>query len=334
AFIGINLVGGRVHDPAEWALRLPQDAAWINEVLTRPSMNDARAAVLLCQANPFVIKPGESKDKFKAFLVPFRKAAADWKKPLLFLHSDGHVWVDDQPWPEKNIRRIQVDKWDNKFPTIQVTVLDTGDAKTMFKFNRRLNDPQWKYQAPTKPAASGRSASADKPEKPVIVVLPFQNQTGDAAHDYWQQAAQSIALGTLGSIRALEVREFEAVAFGMEKVGCTAGSPISVAQARAIAQKLDADHVVWGSFHQANQGWQMELLLSPVSLTGEALHATISATNWLELLRTATDRLALELHQPLTPEKQAGLDWRWLRSNSALEWYAKALHAFRQGIKP
>ncbi len=26
-----------------------------------------------------------------------------------------------------------------------------GDAKTMFSFNRRLNDPQWKYQAPSKP---------------------------------------------------------------------------------------------------------------------------------------------------------------------------------------
>jgi hypothetical protein len=154
-FIGLNLVGGRVHDASEWALRLPQDAAWIKEVLTRPSMSDVRAAVILCQANPFVIKPGESKDKFKTFLVPFRQSAADWKKPLLFLHADGHVWIDDQPWPEKNIRRIQVDKWDTKFPTLQVSVADTGDAKTMFTFNRRLTDPQWKYQAAPKPAAGG-----------------------------------------------------------------------------------------------------------------------------------------------------------------------------------
>src|SRR4051812_10801482 len=150
AFIGLNLVGGRVHDAAEWALRLPQDAAWIKEVLSRPSMSDVRAAVIFCQANPFTIKPGEPKDKFRAFLVPFRQAAADWKKPLLFLHSDGHVWVDDQPWPEKNIRRIQVDKWDFKFPTLQVTVAETGDAKTMFTFNRRLKDPQWKYHPPSK----------------------------------------------------------------------------------------------------------------------------------------------------------------------------------------
>lgn len=149
-FIGLNLVGGRVHDPAEWAVRLPDDAAWIKNVLTRPSMADVRAAVILCQANPFVIKPGESRDKFKTFLVPFREGAAEWKKPLLFLHADGHRWIDDQPWPEKNIRRIQVDMWDTKHPTIQVTVADTGDAKTMFTFNRRLTDPQWKYQAPAK----------------------------------------------------------------------------------------------------------------------------------------------------------------------------------------
>ncbi len=155
-FIGINLVGGRIHDPAEWATRLPQDAAWIRDVLTRPSMRDSRAAVLLCQANPFVIKPGEPKEKFQAFLVPFRQAAAEWRKPLLFLHSDGHVWIDDLPWPEKNVRRIQVDKWDVKYPTLQITVAEEGDARTMFTFNRRLADPRWKYQPPAPTAGVAR----------------------------------------------------------------------------------------------------------------------------------------------------------------------------------
>jgi hypothetical protein len=141
-FIGINLVGGRIHDASEWAVRLPQDAAWIKEVLSRPSMSDVRAAVILAQANPMALK----QEKYKAFLVPFRQSAADWKKPVLFLHSDGHVWIDDQPWPEKNIRRIQVDKWDTKFPSVQFTVADAGDVKTIFTINRRLTDPQWKFQ--------------------------------------------------------------------------------------------------------------------------------------------------------------------------------------------
>jgi len=155
-FIGINLVGGRVHDDSEWGIRLPQDAAWIKEVLTRRSMSDVRAAVILCQANPFVLKAGDPKDKFKPFVVPFRQTAADWKKPMLFLHADGHVWTDDQPWPEKNIRRVQVDKWDAKFPTVQITVADAGEATTMFTFNRRLTDPRWKFQTRLKGTSADR----------------------------------------------------------------------------------------------------------------------------------------------------------------------------------
>ncbi|MGI8603178.1 MAG: hypothetical protein ACR2OZ_09270 [Verrucomicrobiales bacterium] len=153
-FIGINLVGGRIHDPAEWAARLPQSAAWIKDVLTRPSMKDVRAAVILAQANP--LRKGDPKEKFAPFLTPFRQTAAEWKKPLLLLHSDGHVWIDDQPWPEKNIRRVQVDKWDAKFPTIQVTVADEADAMAIFKFNRRLTDPRWKFQPPPKSADADR----------------------------------------------------------------------------------------------------------------------------------------------------------------------------------
>lgn len=147
-FIGINLVGGRIHDPAEWAARLPQNAAWIHQVLALPSMKDARAAVILCQANP--LRKEDPKEKFAPFFTPFLQTAAEWKKPVLVLHADGHTWIDDQPWPEKNVRRVQVDKWDAKFPTIQITVADAGDAKTLFKFNRRLTDPRWKFQPPPK----------------------------------------------------------------------------------------------------------------------------------------------------------------------------------------
>jgi hypothetical protein len=150
-FVGINLVGGRIHDAAEWETRHAQNAAWIKDVLERSSMRDVRAAVIFCQANPFVLKPGDPKDKFKSFVESFRQTAAEWRKPLLFLHADGHVWTDDQPWPEKNIRRIQVDKWDLKFPTPQFTVHETGDARTIFGANRRLTDPRWKYQKPGKP---------------------------------------------------------------------------------------------------------------------------------------------------------------------------------------
>jgi hypothetical protein len=52
-----------------------------------------------------------------------------------------------------------VDKWDTKHPTIQVTVADTGDAKAMFTFNRRLTDPQWKYQPVNSKPTSAKGES-------------------------------------------------------------------------------------------------------------------------------------------------------------------------------
>ena len=49
--IGLNIVGGTVHDKAEWATRLQQDADWVAEQFARHK-SDARAAVLLAQAAP------------------------------------------------------------------------------------------------------------------------------------------------------------------------------------------------------------------------------------------------------------------------------------------
>ncbi|MEZ5300058.1 MAG: hypothetical protein R3F11_05235 [Verrucomicrobiales bacterium] len=45
AFVGINLVGGRVHDKEEWKLRHADDAAWIKERLASDGL---RGAVILC----------------------------------------------------------------------------------------------------------------------------------------------------------------------------------------------------------------------------------------------------------------------------------------------
>ncbi len=147
-FIGLNLPGGRIHDEAEWAKRLPADAAWVSQQLAAHA-GQVRAAVVMAQANPFMLSKTEVQTKFVPFLEPFRKAADTFKKPVLFLHADGHRWLDDQPWPEKNIRRVQLDKWDTKYPSVQITVAESGDVKSLFKFERRLEKPEWKYPVPS-----------------------------------------------------------------------------------------------------------------------------------------------------------------------------------------
>jgi hypothetical protein len=145
--IGINLPGGRIHDHDEWARRFRQNNDWIEAQFSKHST--ARAAVVCCQAN--VVGQGKIKPAIKALFTPFRsrfgKLAAAFEKPVLFLHADGHKWTVDNPWNDApNITRLQVDRLEPKFPTVQITV--DPDAKNVFAFERRLGKPDWKVPKP------------------------------------------------------------------------------------------------------------------------------------------------------------------------------------------
>jgi hypothetical protein len=124
-FIGINLVGGRIHDPEEWSQRHGQNVDWIRKMFAKYK-EEVRAAVILAQADP--------KDKHEDFMTPFRVLCKIFKKPILFLNGDGHIWQHDAPWLESNIVRVQVDKG-GIAPPLQITV--TLDEVNIFRFERK-----------------------------------------------------------------------------------------------------------------------------------------------------------------------------------------------------
>lgn len=148
--IGINLPGGRVHDKKEWARRFLENNVWIKTQFEKHQAN-VSAAVVCAQANP--VGQGRIsasvKNRFSSFTKPFGNLAAKFKKPVLFLHADGHVWTVDKPWDKiRNITRVQVDRLEPKFPPVQITVDTT--AEKPFSFERRLNDPLWIISGSTK----------------------------------------------------------------------------------------------------------------------------------------------------------------------------------------
>jgi hypothetical protein len=122
-FAGINLVAGQVLDPVQWNLRLQQDADWVRHQL-ETKRAQVRAAVLLAQAGP---EPNRS-----LFFDAFELAAATFGKPILFLHGDGHSWIQDRPFAAANALRVQVDRGTK--PPVQVTV--TLDAVNPFQLER------------------------------------------------------------------------------------------------------------------------------------------------------------------------------------------------------
>ncbi len=121
---GINLVGGRIHDQLEWDLMMRKAAEWIDEQFKKRKDN-VEAAVVFAQANP--------KEKHKVFMDKFLSSVKSFKKPVLFLHGDGHRWLYDNPWQLPNLIRVQIDQGRIALP-LEVSV--SFDSDSTFQFSR------------------------------------------------------------------------------------------------------------------------------------------------------------------------------------------------------
>lgn len=127
-FIGINLVGGRVHNEAEWKKRHAEDLEWTRKYLDQYA-GKIRSAVIFGHAYPVKVHD----DYFDGL----NEAALKFNKPMLYLHGDGHKWIHDHPFKAQNILRVQVDQG-GIAPPITVTVTD--DSKDPFVIDRRKDN--------------------------------------------------------------------------------------------------------------------------------------------------------------------------------------------------
>lgn len=125
-FLGLNLVGGRVHDPEEWNVRHAQNFDWTKRNIERCG-DQLRAVVIFGHAHP--------KTVHDDFFESLDRLALSTGKQFLYLHGDGHSWIQDRPFRAKNILRIQVDQGGHA-PPLKVTV--GTNLREPFIFDRRL----------------------------------------------------------------------------------------------------------------------------------------------------------------------------------------------------
>jgi hypothetical protein len=111
-FVGINLVGGNPYDEVEWATRLQQDVDWLNQQFSQKG-SLVRAAVIFGHAGP-------GQATHDPFFDAFGPLAGAFGKPVLYAMGDGHEWIVDQPFPQQNITRLEVERGTD--PPVQVTV--------------------------------------------------------------------------------------------------------------------------------------------------------------------------------------------------------------------
>ena len=127
-FVGVNVVGGKVHDKDEWRRRHAEDLSWIQQNLDRFG-EDCHTLVIFGHALP--------TPRHLDLFGPLTTRIANWGKPALYIHGDGHRWIQDHPFPNApNLLRIQVDQG-GIAPPLALEI--TGQSEQPFLWDRRLN---------------------------------------------------------------------------------------------------------------------------------------------------------------------------------------------------
>ena len=112
-FIGINNVGGRVHDSTEWKTRTEANIEWIKSSLKQ---NDWSKIVIFGHASPK-----------KAFdLFDFLKAIAE-QYEIWFIQGDIHSFSYIENWKYTNIKRVVVDNG-NELKWFRTLIINSGNA--------------------------------------------------------------------------------------------------------------------------------------------------------------------------------------------------------------
>jgi hypothetical protein len=109
-FIAVNMAAG---SEGNETARMIDNIDWIEEQMQK-NAEASRSAVVFGHSGP-----GSGSNDF--FFDSFQIESAEYGKPVLYIQGNLHIWLLDQPWPEKNITRLVVDRG-SFAPPVQITV--------------------------------------------------------------------------------------------------------------------------------------------------------------------------------------------------------------------
>ena len=122
-FLGINMVGGTMHDASEWMQRMTENAEWVRNNF-QSFADHVTSAVVFGHTVPH----GGIRTQFRDEFIP---VVADFAKPVLYLQGDFHYWQVDHPYPEiPNLTRVILEGGSST--PIRVTVTDDPDNPFLF----------------------------------------------------------------------------------------------------------------------------------------------------------------------------------------------------------
>jgi hypothetical protein len=141
-FIGLNMVGGPVHDRPEWILRLTQQLDWVKVLIrqyqttTEKSNGVVGRIIIFGHADPASM---HNKYFFNG-LTTFIRDELNNTIPITYLNGDKHVWSYNENWyDQSSLLRVMLAGNAKELPT-KVTINANGiyqNPAQAFSFDRR-----------------------------------------------------------------------------------------------------------------------------------------------------------------------------------------------------
>lgn len=142
-YIGLNIVGGRVHNRDSWTVRLDYQFQWIKGLIEKLILDEdkkkAASVVIFGHAAP--------REEHGAFFLPlegFYKNDMNEMIPMKYVHGDLHYFEYEQNWFGNNFPRIMTAGRQYE-PPLQITVTIPADitninleANEIFFYDRHL----------------------------------------------------------------------------------------------------------------------------------------------------------------------------------------------------
>ena len=148
SFATIHMVGSNNNDQpelpssSEFKLRNEANIAWMKEVFAKARKQNHKAIVFAMQADTFYDSSKLPESGFVDWLAAFQQEISSWKKPVLLIQGDSHVFKVDRPLASKGpdldvVQRLVV-------PGAQLTdavviEVDPESTTQIFTIRRLLN---------------------------------------------------------------------------------------------------------------------------------------------------------------------------------------------------
>ncbi|HVU00007.1 MAG TPA: tetratricopeptide repeat protein [Acidobacteriaceae bacterium] len=163
--------------------------------------------------------------------------------------------------------------------------------------------------------ASAQEASETKPAEPaethgrLVLVLPFENRTGDKSLDWMGSAFPDVINRRLGSAGFLTIRRSDRI-YAFDHLGLPTDLQPTRATAIRIAQTLDADYVVFGHFDKGADATSNQIAAETLTLDVSSLRLSPpieqpgDAEHLLQMINSLAWKVARQLDPTLSVDEQ------------------------------